>query len=67
MLGEDAVAVENHLVVLRPLDGSQAACEQLLGVLDSEATSQWLDRRIRCRHLTVGALQTVPWIERGND
>lgn len=67
VLGEDAVAVENHLVVLRPLDGSRRACEQLLGVLNSEATSEWLDRRIRCRHLTVDALQNVPWTERGDD
>jgi hypothetical protein len=61
VLGDEPVAVENHLVVVRPRDGSRRACEQLLEVLDSEATSAWLDRRIRCRHLTVGALQQVPW------
>jgi hypothetical protein len=67
VLGNEPVAVENHLVVLRPLDGTQSACERLLGLLESEATSEWLDRRIRCRHLTVGALKNVPWTVRGDD
>ena len=61
ILGGKPVAVENHLIVVRPNDASLDACEEILTMLRSDATDEWLDHRIRCRHLTVRALQELPW------
>ena len=61
ILGDRPVAVENHLIVVRPTDASLEACEEILKQLRSAATDQWLDHRIRCRHLTVRAMQELPW------
>ena len=55
------VAVENHLIVLSPLDGSLNTCKSLMAVLAAPTTTKWLDERIRCRHLTVGAVRDIPW------
>ena len=55
------VAVENHVIVLRPRDHSVATCRRLLALLKSDSTTDLLNRRIRCRHLTVGALADLPW------
>ncbi|MEU6252247.1 N-6 DNA methylase [Streptomyces sp. NPDC047043] len=60
--GERAVAVDNHLIVASPRDGSLKSCQTLLEVLSSRSTSDWLDNRIRCRHLTVGAVREIPWL-----
>lgn len=57
------IAVENHLIVLHPKDGRLETCRQLISVLRSEKTNRWLNRRIRCRHLTVSSLREVPWME----
>ena len=59
--GDRSVAVENHLLVVRPKDSSVDTCQQILDRLRSDATDAWLDRRIRCRHLTVRALEDIPW------
>jgi hypothetical protein len=61
VLGKRPVAVENHLIVLRPLDGTEATCHAALPILRSNETKAWLNERIRCRHLTVAALREVPW------
>ncbi len=55
------VAVENHLVVARPISGQVEDCQALLNVLKSAQTNQWINDRIRCRHLTVGAVKDIPW------
>jgi hypothetical protein len=55
------VAVENHLIALRPKDGTVKACRELLYSLKDDRTTHWLDERIRCRHLTVAALNELPW------
>jgi hypothetical protein len=59
--GAGPVAVENHLVVCTPKNGTLKACKELQAVLHSDATDDWLDDRIRCRHLTVTAVGGVPW------
>jgi len=59
--GKRKVAVENHLIVLLPRIKTIDQCNQLLKVLKSPQTDRWLDKRIRCRHLTVEALKDVPW------
>lgn len=56
-----SVAVENHLIVLRPRDGRLATCKAALSVLKDPRTTRWLNNRIRCRHLTTSALKSVPW------
>lgn len=63
ILGKGAVAVENHLIVLLPRDGTLWTCQQLVRRLCLKNTDQWLNRRIRCRHLTVSALSGMPWWE----
>jgi hypothetical protein len=60
ILGTEPVAVDNHLLVALPRDGKVRTCRTLLDALSSGATDEFLDERIRCRHLTVGALAEVP-------
>ncbi|MDB4906286.1 MAG: hypothetical protein JWO05_1070 [Gemmatimonadetes bacterium] len=55
-----SLAVENHLLVLEPYDGTVATCMAVLDVLRSERTNTWLNERIRCRHLTVEAVRDIP-------
>lgn len=59
--GTEPVAVENHLMICTPRDGSLDTCRRLLAVLASLGSRTWLDQRIRCRHLTVTALRELPW------
>ena len=59
--GSQQVAVENHLIVLQPKDGRVRTCRELLDILKDDQTTHWLDQRIRCRHLTVAALDELPW------
>ena len=61
IVGAEDVLVENHLIVLKPRDGSLDTCRQLVRLLDSRRAKRWLDGRIRCRHLTVRALREMPW------
>ena len=61
--GEGEVLVENHLMVLKPKDGTLRACQDVIKVLNSVRAKQWLDDRIRCRHLTVSSIKDVPWSE----
>lgn len=59
--GKRAVAVENHLIVLKPKNGKLSACWRALKNLRHNKTNEWLNKRIRCRHLTVSALKGLPW------
>ena len=61
ILGSQDVLVENHLIVLTPKSGSLDACREVKELLDSKSAKQWLDERIRCRHLTVRAVSEMPW------
>ena len=54
------VALENHLISLRPKNGSVDSCREMMKYLKSEEVRQWLDERIRCRHLTVSSLKEIP-------
>ena len=60
--GTEGVLVENHLIIFKPKDGSLDACRRIVDTLDSTHAREWLDNRIRCRHLTVRALSEMPWI-----
>jgi len=59
--GSSPAAVENHLLVLTPLDHSVRSCVALARRLRTSDTDAWLNRRIRCRHLTVSAVREIPW------
>jgi hypothetical protein len=61
IVGDKPVAVENHLIVLIPQDGHYESCAELLGVLGAEATTEYLNALIRCRHLTTGSVISIPW------
>lgn len=58
--GAGPVAVENHLIVVRPRDGSITSCMLLMDVLRRPETTEWLDQRLRLRHLTITALRELP-------
>ncbi len=59
--GNSYVAVENHLIVCKPKSGHLNDCHNLLELLKSDFTNEWLNKRIRCRHLTVTAIRELPW------
>jgi hypothetical protein len=61
VLGEETVAVENHLIVLTPKDGRIETCVELLALLSRRETSDHLNREIRCRHLTTSSVMAIPW------
>jgi hypothetical protein len=63
IVGDHQVAVENHLIVVSPHSRTLRDCEELIQVLRRDATTEWLNERIRCRHLTVGAVADIPWPE----
>lgn len=57
------IAIENHLIVLKPKNQSIDDCIELLHSLQNESTNDWLNTRIRCRHLTVSAVKEIPLVE----
>lgn len=61
--GSDPVAVENHLLVALPRDGTLSACTALMRALRSEQTNARLNDLMRCRHLTTGAIKSLAWGE----
>ena len=63
VLGNFPVAVENHLLVLKPKDDSVVSCRKLLKILSDDQTTQFLNTAIRCRHLTTGIVCEIPWKE----
>ncbi len=60
--GDIPVAVENHLVVLLPLDGTVSRCRSVMQVLREKSTNEFLDQQMRCRHLTVSSVKQIPWV-----
>ena len=63
--GEEPVFVENHLLVLSPIHAH--SCVEAVSILRSQSSTDWMNARIRCRHLTVGALLDLPWQESGRE
>lgn len=58
--GTEPIAVENHLIVCKPKNGGLYACKELMLTLRSEKVNKFLDARIRCRHLTVESVRSIP-------
>ncbi|MCO5968249.1 DNA methyltransferase family protein [Actinoallomurus soli] len=61
LTGDEPIAVDNHLITLSPKSGNVDECFRLLEILASDEVAMWLDERIRCRHLTVGIIRSIPW------
>lgn len=61
VLGKRLVAVENHLIVLTPKGGELDRCRELSKLLKENHINEFLNNRIRCRHLTVSAISEIPW------
>ena len=59
----EAVAIENHMIVVKPKDGKVNTCKKLMRVLQNQQTNDFLNERIRLRHLTVGVVKDIPFIE----
>jgi hypothetical protein len=57
------IAIENHLIVLKPKDNNLKTCRDLVERLKDHRTNTWLNNRIRCRHLTVSAIKELPWMD----
>jgi hypothetical protein len=62
--GAGPVAVENHLIVCSPKDGTIKQCRLLIKALKRQQTNRFLDDHIRCRHLTVRAIKEIPLVKR---
>lgn len=62
ILGEEPIAVENHLLVASPIDGKATTCRKLVRSLRDPRTTDWLDKRLRCRHLTTESLAELPML-----
>ncbi|HDR8969519.1 type I restriction-modification system subunit M [Burkholderia vietnamiensis] len=58
--GKEPVAVENHLIVIKPHVISLAECRRIARALVDPVTRRWIDVTIRCRHLTTTALKKMP-------
>jgi hypothetical protein len=61
IIGETNIAVENHFIVLKPISGGITSCRKALKTLATDTTTKWLNKRIRCRHLTVDAVKKIPY------
>jgi len=59
--GNRSVAVENHLIVAKPKNNRLSECENLIKALKSSKTNDFLNNRIRCRHLTIGSIKDLPY------
>lgn len=60
VLGKGMWLVENHLIIVSPRNGTIKDCKRLIKILKDVRTHEWLNQRIRCRHLTVSAIASVP-------
>lgn len=58
--GREKVAVENHLIVIQPNDKSEASCRKLMKLFTQDYVQEWINRTIRCRHLTTKAMKFLP-------
>jgi hypothetical protein len=60
VVADGPIAVENHLITVVPNRHTVAGCREIVQVIESRGASEFLDERLRCRHLTVRALREVP-------
>ncbi|WP_226470107.1 hypothetical protein [Luteimonas panaciterrae] len=58
--GKGPWLVENHLLVISPRSGTIKDCQKIIKNFKDFRTDEWLNHHIRCRHLTVEAIASVP-------
>lgn len=56
----EPVAVENHIIILAPKDRSLLSCQRVLDFFRTEHVNNYINEKIRCRHLTVGVVKGIP-------
>lgn len=56
----ELVAVENHIIILAPKDRSLLSCQRILEFFRTEHVNNYINEKIRCRHLTVGVVKGIP-------
>lgn len=54
------VAIENHLIIVKPKNNQLIDCKKLMKILKLDRTNEFLNKRIRLRHLTVQAIKDIP-------
>lgn len=54
------VAIENHMIIIKPKDSTLKACLKLLKILKAPKTNDFLNNKIRTRHLTVEVVKKIP-------
>lgn len=57
---DSPVFIDNHLIVLTPISKTLKDCKKALLILKNGKTDDWLNNKIRCRHLTVKAISEIP-------
>lgn len=65
--GTAPVAVENHLIVIKPKNGKTSQCKSLLKALQCSEINSFINEKIRCRHLTVGVMKEVPFMDNNDE
>ena len=60
VLGDQPIAVENHMIIIKPISECIDECFRLLSILQEKSTDDFLNDRIRLRHLTVKAIKEIP-------
>lgn len=58
--GTERVAVENHLIVMEPKDGKLKTCRRFMRTARKFEANDWINQKIRCRHLTVSVIREMP-------
>jgi hypothetical protein len=56
----EPVYIDNHLIVLKPKSGKLTDCYKIQEVLKDIRTNTWVNKEIRCRHLTVKIVSDLP-------
>lgn len=59
--------VENHLIILLPRDKSLETCRKALDYLSSNVCNKFINKTIRCRHLTVSSINNIPYKQENNN
>jgi len=54
------IAVENHMIVIKPKSCRLEDCHKLLSILKSQKTNDYLNDRARMRHLTTRIIKGIP-------
>jgi len=55
------IAVENHMLIIKPKSKKLKDCYNLLKILNSQETNDYLNDRARMRHLTVQIIKDIPF------